>query len=100
MQMNEYNMQIEMYKQVLASDKTNIDRDCIEAEIRALKPFAERTEQEIIKMFDTGAFNKVLKAYCRKAMKNCNVDSETISNVMNEIKWLLDTVSANEIIEQ
>ena len=49
---------------------------------------------------NSGAFNDVLKAYCRKAMQNCNVDSETISNVMNEVKWLLDTVSANEIIKQ
>ena len=98
--MNEYKMQIEMYRQVLASDRTNIDRDCIEAEIRALEPFAERTEQEIAKMFNCGAFNDILKAYCRKAMQNCNVNSETVSNVMNEVKWLLDTVSANEIIEQ
>lgn len=98
--MNSYQMHIDAYKQVLASDRTDIDRDYIKAEIRALEPFAERTEEERIQMFNSGAFNDVLKAYCRKAMQNCNVDSETISNVMNEVKWLLDTVSANEIIKQ
>lgn len=97
--MNGYEFTIAGYKQVLESNREDIDREYIKAHIKALEPFAERTEQEIIKMFDTGAFNEVLKAYCRKAMENSGIDSEKISEVMGEIKWLLDTVKAEEIIK-
>lgn len=97
--MNGYQMHIDAYRQVLESDRTDIDRDFIKAEIKALEPFAERTEEERLRMFNSGAYNEVLKAYCRKAMQNCNIDDNTISNVMNEIKWLLDTVGATEIIK-
>lgn len=37
------------------------------AEIRALEPFADRTDKKIIKMFDCGAFSDILKAYCKKS---------------------------------
>lgn len=37
------------------------------AEIRALEPFADRTDKKIIKMFDSGAFSDILKAYCKKS---------------------------------
>ena len=97
--MNGYEFSIAGYKQVLESGRTDIDREYIQAEIKALEPFACRTEQEIIKMFDSGAFNEVLKAYCKKAMENSGIDKEKIDDVMGEIKWLLDTVRAEEIIK-
>ena len=51
-------------------------------------------------MFDSGAFNEVMAAYCKKAMLNCKVDDETIDKVMSEIKWLLDnTEKASPIIK-
>ena len=69
------------------------------AEIRALQPFADRTGKKIIKMFDSGAFSDILKAYCKKAMQNCKIDDDTIDRVMSEIKWLLDTEKASQIIK-
>ena len=69
--MNNFQSDIESYKQILDSNRTDIDREYIKAEIKALEPFAERTEEEIIKMFDSGAFSDILKAYCKKAMQNC-----------------------------
>ena len=40
------------------------------------------------------------KAYCKKAMQNCKIDDDTIDRVMREIKWLLDTEKASQIIKQ
>ena len=97
--MNNFQSDIESYKQILDSNRTDIDREYIKAEIKALEPFAERTEEEIIKMFDSGAFNEVMAAYCKKAMLNCKVDDETIDKVMSEIKWLLETEKASQIIK-
>ena len=47
--------------------------------------------------FDSGNYNDICKAYFERAMKNCDVDKKTIEVVLEELKWLLDTVSANEI---
>lgn len=97
--MNRFQLDIESYKQMLENNSKDIDRDYIMSEIKALEPFAERTEEEIIKLFDSGAFNEVMTAYCKKAMLNCKVDDETIDKVMGEIKWLLDTEKASQIIK-
>lgn len=98
--MNGYQMHIDAYKEVLDSGRTDIDRDLINAEIKSLQPFAERTEEEQRRMFDSGAFNEVVYAYCKKAMQNCEVDDQTISSVINELYHLFDTVGANEIIKR
>ena len=97
--MNSYQSYIESYKQILESNRKDIDREYIKSEIKALEPFAERTDEEIIKMFDSGAFRDILKAYCKKAMQNCKIDDYTIDRVMSEIKWLLDTEKASQIIK-
>ena len=97
--MNGYEFTIAGYKQILESDRQDIDRDYIRAEIKSLEPFAERSEEERLKMFDSGAFNEVLKAYCKAAMKNCEIKQEDISRVLREISYLLDTVKASEIIK-
>ena len=47
--------------------------------------------------FDTGNYNDIAKAYFERAMKNCDVDKKTIEAVLDELKWLLDTVSASEM---
>lgn len=98
--MNGYKMTVESYEKILESDRTDIDKDYIKAQIKSLEPFAERTEEERIKMFDSGAFNEVLKSYCKVAMQNCGFEYEEISKVLGEISWLLDTVNANDILKR
>lgn len=95
-----YKSEIEVYQQVLESGRSKIDQEYLAAKIKSLEPFVERTEKEILMMFDNGAFNDVLKAYCRVAMANCHIDDDTISCVLGEINMLLDTVGASEIISR
>lgn len=95
-----YKSEIEVYQQVLESGRSKIDQDYLAAKIKSLEPFAERTEEEILMMFNCGAFNDVLRAYCRVAMVNCHIDDDTISRVLGEINVLLDTVGASEIISR
>ena len=47
--------------------------------------------------FDTGNYNDICKAYFIWAMRNAGVDEDKIDVVLEEFKWLLDTVSAEEI---
>ena len=56
-------------------------------------------EEAIIKEL-TNFEKESQKAYCKKAMQNCKIDDDTIDRVMREIKWLLDTEKASQIIKQ
>lgn len=47
--------------------------------------------------FDSGNYNDICKAYFIRAMRNAGVDEDKIDVVLEEFKWLLDTVSAEEI---
>lgn len=47
--------------------------------------------------FDSGNYNDIAKAYFERAMKNCDIDKKTREAVLDELKWLFDTVSASEI---
>ncbi len=49
--------------------------------------------------FDSGNYNDIAKAYFERAMKNCDVDKKIIDEVLDEFKWLLDTVSASEMMK-
>lgn len=93
-----YRMLLDAHKKVLEEDGSGVDREFVKAEIKALEPFAERTEQEVLRMFDSGAFNEVTKAYCKLAMQNCGLDAKITNDVLSEISYLFDTVSANELM--
>ena len=92
--MNGYQMTIEAYKQLLNSDRPDIEKEHIKSQIKALEPFAERTKEECIQMFDSGAFNDLVCNYSKKAMQNCNLNDEQIKNVIAELRDLFDFVSA------
>ena len=47
--------------------------------------------------FDSGNYNDICKAYMIQAMRNAGVDEKTIDVAIDELKWLFDTVSAEEI---
>lgn len=102
-EMNGYQMHIDAYRSLLEKDREDMcdaDKEYIRAQIKALEPFAERTEEERRMMFDTGAFNDVLKSYCKVAMQNCDIDDKVISQVLEEVAWLLDTVCADKILKR
>lgn len=100
--MNDYRILMDSYQQLLTrcDEKGTIDKKAVEENIKALEPFAERTREEILYMFDSGAYNDVLKAYCKVAMEDCGVEPEKIMEVLDQIRWLLDTVRANEILKR
>ena len=49
--------------------------------------------------FDSGDYNDIARAYFKKAMENCDLDKKTIEMVLDEFRWLLDTVTADEIVK-
>lgn len=98
--MDGFKMTKEGYEQYLTQnpDIDSAKKEYLQKSIKALEPFIGTTEEDRQQMFDTGAFNDICKAYFRKAMCNCNINSETVEAVMDEFKWLLDTCSASVIV--
>lgn len=58
------------------------------------------TEEEICTLFDSGAFNDIVKAYCKKALEISGVDVERKLMVMGNLKSLIDLVPAKEIYKE
>ena len=97
--MNGYELTAQSYEALMKRDDPRIDKeDCI-SKAKVYHTLASLSESEILEIFNSGAFNDVLKGYCKMALKNCSVADEKIPEVMGEIKWLLDTMSAAQAKE-
>ena len=45
-------------------------------------------------MFDTGEYNNVVNAYCRKAMGMYEMDKKDIDAVLSSLDWLFNAITA------
>lgn len=96
--MANYDILIKSYENVLEKKSDNGDVEAIKLSINAMKTLNDKTDDEIYALFSTGAFIDILKGYCKKALINCKFDKKQIDAVMDELKWLLDTLSAKEVL--
>lgn len=96
--MGNYDILIKSYENVLEKKSENGDVEAIKLSINAMKTLNDKTDDEIYALFSTGAFNDILKGYCKKALGNCKFDKKQIDAVMDELKWLLDTISVKDIL--
>lgn len=100
--MDGYQLQITGYEQYLEREKDNISpevKESIEQNINILKKFVGTTDRDRAMMFNTGAFNDISKEFARRAMINCGIPDKKIQEVMEEYRWLLDTLSAEDLIK-
>lgn len=95
--MDGFSMMIEFNKRLL--EQGEISKETAEKENRIYSFLAECEQSDFYRMFDTGAFNEIIKAYTRKALQGTGADEETISKAMNELRWIFDTMQANEVCE-
>lgn len=96
--MANYDILIKSYEDVLEKKSDKCDVEAMRLSINAMKTLNNRSEDEICALFSTGAFNDILKGYCKKALENCEFDQKQIDTVMGEIVWLLDTCNVNQIL--
>ena len=57
------------------------------------------TEDELYKLFDTGAFNDIVKAYCETAAKKTGLNNEQTAALLEELKILFDFMGAKSILK-
>lgn len=102
--MNGYQMTADSYRQLLESDKyPDIDREAIQHKIKALDFLATATEEERLELFNSSAFNDVVKGYLKMAVDNIELEEEEREEVrqklLNEFRYLFDTVTAKQAEE-
>ena len=96
--MNGYIMQAETYR-VLA-ERGQIPKEEADRK-RAVYAFLETIEEsQRYDLFDSSAFNDIVKAYVKLALKNTEIDEEKTEEIMQELRWLFDTKGSKEVLEQ
>ncbi len=98
--MNGYEMMAEVYKKELESG--NMNETEAKSKIKVMEFLAACSDEEIYFMFDSSAFNEIMKAYVRKAINNSDLgeDKEEIrSTIMNELRYLLSEKKASEVMD-
>ena len=55
-------------------------------------------EDDIIRLFKTGIFNKFVTGYCKKALVNLEVDKKMINSVMDELSELFEYQEPKSIL--
>ena len=95
--MNGYKLMSDSYKQLVQQGK--ISQEDADKEIAVYDFLSTCKQNDFYRLVDSGAFNDIMKAYMRKALRDADVDSETESKVMEHLRWLFDTKRAREICE-
>ena len=94
--MNGYTLLAESYKKLLLSDKGQTDKADLQRKIDALEALADADDGKIYALFDTSAFNDIVKGYAKKALDNLGTEKEERQKIINEIAFLFDTFKAEE----
>lgn len=96
--MNGYKMTADSYRQYLEQHpdeppETKADLAC---KIKALDIMANCSDSERLQLFNTSAFNDVVKGYVKLALDNLKTDPEQRKAIINEVAYLFDIKTADE----
>lgn len=100
--MNGFSMMSNSYKNLI--EKCVIDKCTAEKKIRIFDFLATCDEDDISSLFNSGAFNEIVRAYVDRSVNSLVTQDELLSeeqaqNVKNRLEYLFDMVTAKEILE-
>lgn len=93
--MNGYQITADSYRTLLQTEP-GIDRAKTEQKIKALDFLASCSKEERLELFNSSAFNDVVKGYVLLALDNLKTDPEQRKAIINEVAYLFDIKSADE----
>ena len=96
--MNGYIMQAETYK--ILAERGQIPKEEADRKRTVYAFLGTIEESQRYDLFDSSAFNDIVKAYVKLALKNTEIDEEKTEEIMQELRWLFDTKSSKEVLEQ
>ena len=95
--MNGYEIMADSYRTLVKQGK--ITQEQAQKDIDIFEFFSKCDNNDFCRMVDTTAFNSIIKAYCKKALEEAEVGEKTADRVMDELRYIMDTRTAREVIE-
>ena len=93
--MNGFEIMANSYR--TAAGKGDIDPNEAERKARIYDLLSSLDTDDIYTMVDSSAFNDVIRAYCRLALKQAGVDDDTRDSVMSEFRFIFSEKTAKEV---
>lgn len=93
--MNGYQLTADSYRKLLQTEQ-DIDKAKVEQKIKALDFLASCSKEERLELFNSSAFNDVVKGYVLLALDNLKTDTEQRKAIINEVAYLFDIKGADE----
>ena len=96
--MNGYQLTADAYKKILEQEpaENTETRQQLQTKIKALEYLAGADDATIHALFDSSAFNSIVKGYIKLALDNTDTDKEQAAEIMRELNYLFDTKGAAE----
>ena len=95
--MNRFLVMAESYKKLMNEGK--IEKEVAEKEIRIYEFLATCDDDDKCIMVDSSAFNDIIRAFLKMAVKNADIDEEAQDKVLNQLRWIFDEKRAKEVLE-
>lgn len=95
--MNGYKLSADSYRALLADG--TIDRANAEKNIKVLDFLATCDSEEIQELFNSSAFNEIVKGYLKMAIANLDLGEKIDHALLRELGYLFDTVPAKQAEE-
>lgn len=95
---NGYKTQADAYREYLAAHACDGPvKETLERDIRIYDFLATCAEPDIRALYDTGAFNGIIAAYCRAAARDAGLTDEQTDALMDALRWLIDTRTSVDV---
>jgi hypothetical protein len=96
--MSDYTMMSNSYKLLMEQGK--LDKTTAKKAIRIYDFLATCDSDDICQMVDSSAFNDIIRAFLRMAVKNSELDKNSQDDVLNQLYWIFDEKTAKEVLEE
>lgn len=95
--MDNFEFTAQSYEQIIAKPDTSDElKQHLKVQITALRAISGKSDSEIAAIFNTGAFNDIVRGYVKKALVNTNLAKELVEDVLGELNYLFDAITAEE----
>ena len=96
--MNGYKTMADSYRKLLENSNNypDLDKEATEKRIKVYDFLATCDKEMKLELFNSTAFNDVVKGYVSMAVDNLELGDDTKKDFLREIKYLFDTVKAGE----
>lgn len=95
--MNGYEMMADSYRQLVKQGK--IGKETADREIRVYDFLATCDSDDLCRMVDSSAFNDIIRAYLKMAVRSADIDEDAREKVVGQLRWLFDEKTAKEVLE-